>query len=418
MTAPAQLGSLDGPGLRRVVTTLCITEITSWGILYYAFAVLSSDIVDDTGWSQAAVTAAFSMSLVVSGLVGVVVGRRLDRFGPRRIMTAGSIVGVGSVIVVAVAPTYPVFVIGWLAAGVAMAGTLYSPAFAALTRWAGPRRVTSLTTLTLVAGLASTVFAPLAAGLQAAGDWRSAYVWLAVLLAVVTVPLHWWGLDHPWVPATDATHDDGPPPRDVRTVPFIALMVTATVSAFVVYAAVVNLVPMLVERGLTTTEAAVGLGIGGIGQVAGRLGYARFSRATTPVSRLTLTIVAVSITTALAAVAPAEIVILFAVSAAMGVARGIFTLIQATAVSDRWGIARFGHLNGILSAPVLVASALAPFAGAALADLLGGQQEAFIALAVLAVVAIVPALATGTDASDRSDGLSVRREGPAGSGRG
>jgi MFS family permease len=298
-----------------------------------------------------------------------------------------------------------------------MAGTLYSPAFAALTRWAGPRRVTALTTLTLVAGLASTVFAPLAAGHQAAGDWRSAYAWLAGLLAVVTVPLHWWGLDHPWVPVTDAAHDDGPPPRDVRTVPFIALMVTATISAFVVYAAVVNLVPMLVERGLTTTEAAVGLGIGGIGQVAGRLGYARFARATTPVSRLAITIVAVSITTALAAVAPAEIVVLFAVSAAMGVARGIFTLIQATAVSDRWGIARFGHLNGILSAPVLVASALAPFAGAALADLLGGQQEAFVALAVLAVVAIVPALATGTDASD-PDGLSVRREGRAGSGRG
>ncbi|TXL62168.1 MFS transporter [Aeromicrobium terrae] len=399
MTTPTQPGSLDGPGLRRAVTTLCITEIVSWGILYYAFAVLSSDIVDDTGWSQTAVTAAFSLSLVVSGLVGIVVGRRLDRFGPRRIMTAGSVLGVAAVVVIGTAPTYPVFVLGWLVAGVAMAGTLYPPAFAALTRWAGAERVGALTTLTLVAGLASTVFAPLAAGLQAITDWRTAYLWLAVLLAGVTIPLHWWGLDHAWEPATEPTHEDKALAREVRSVPFIALMATATISAFVVYAAVVNLVPMFVERGLTTTEAAIGLGIGGIGQVAGRLGYARFSRATTSVSRLAITIVAVSLTTTLAAVAPAEVAILFAVSAAMGVARGIFTLIQATAVSDRWGIARFGHLNGVLTAPVLIASALAPFAGAALADGLGGQQEAFVALAVLALVAVLPALATGTSLS-------------------
>jgi MFS family permease len=396
LTTPTQPGVLDPTGLRRAVAVLCVTEITSWGILYYAFAVLSSDIVDDTGWSQTAVTAAFSTSLVVSGLVGIVVGRRLDRFGPRRIMTAGSALGATALVVIGAAPTYSVFVAGWSLAGVAMAGTLYPPAFAALTRWAGARRVPALTTLTLVAGLASTVFAPLAAAIEAMTDWRATYLWLAVVLGVVTVPLHWWGLDHAWEQATTTTDDDAPPPREARTVPFAALMVTATVSAFVVYAAVVNLVPMLVERGLTTTEAAFGLGIGGVGQVAGRLGYARFSRATTPVSRLAITILAVSVTTALAAVVPAEIVVLFAVSAGMGVARGIFTLIQATAVSDRWDLARFGRLNGILTAPVLVASAVAPFAGAALADALGGQREAFVALALLAMTAAAPALATGT----------------------
>jgi len=39
--APPQTGPLSGAGLRRVLAALCLTEITSWGILYYAFTVLS-----------------------------------------------------------------------------------------------------------------------------------------------------------------------------------------------------------------------------------------------------------------------------------------------------------------------------------------------------------------------------------------
>ena len=119
----------------------------------------------DTGWSVPAVTGAFSAGLVVSALVGVPVGRGLDRIGPRLLMTAGSVVAVPAVAVIALAGSYPVFVTGWLLAGVAMAGTLYPPAFAALTRWWGPQRVTALTGLTLLAGLASTVFAPVTAAL-------------------------------------------------------------------------------------------------------------------------------------------------------------------------------------------------------------------------------------------------------------
>ena len=75
----------------RALAALCATEIVSWGVLYYAFPVLAPSISADTGWPVAAVTAAFSAGLVVSGLVGIASGRLLDRIGPRPVMTAGSI---------------------------------------------------------------------------------------------------------------------------------------------------------------------------------------------------------------------------------------------------------------------------------------------------------------------------------------
>ena len=88
-------------------------------------------------------------------------------------MTTRSMLAVPAVVGIALAPTLSWFFAAWVLAGVAMAGTLYPPAFAALTRWWGPRRVTALTALTLLAGLASTVFAPLTAALLEQLQWRA-----------------------------------------------------------------------------------------------------------------------------------------------------------------------------------------------------------------------------------------------------
>jgi hypothetical protein len=49
-----------------VPPALCVTQITSWGIVYDAFPVLAPRIAVGTGWSTTATTAAFSIALLVS----------------------------------------------------------------------------------------------------------------------------------------------------------------------------------------------------------------------------------------------------------------------------------------------------------------------------------------------------------------
>lgn len=393
--APAYVeqGALDGAGLRRVVAVLSTVQIVSWGVLYYAFAALQSSITADTGWSAVAVTGAFSLAQLVSGGVGIWVGRHLDAVGPRRVMTGASLLAIPGVLAVASAPTLEVFYAGWVLTGAAMAGTLYPPAFAALTRWGGARRVRALTTLTLVAGLASTVFAPLAAVLDDAVGWRQAYLVLLGGLAVVTVPLHWWGLAHPWRPVR--VEDPSGGGRDVaagavaRSTPFVLLSAANALTALAVFAVVINLVPMLVEQGMTRNLAALALGLGGVGQVLGRLGYARLAAASSVTTRGVVVVAGVAVTTAALALAPASSGLLIAIGMALGLARGVYTLVQATAVTDRWGPASYGALNGLLTAPALVAAAAAPFAGAVLADLLGSWADAFLTLAGIAALAAV-----------------------------
>ena len=77
-----------------------------------------------------------------------------------------------------------------------------------------------------------------------------------------------------------------------------------------------------------------------------------------------------------------------------GVVRGIATLVQATAVTDRWGAAHYGQLSGVLAAPVTVAAAVAPWVGAVLADVLGGYAAMFWAMAALAAAGTLLGLAS------------------------
>ncbi|OQO95151.1 MFS transporter [Saccharomonospora piscinae] len=382
-------------GRRRALAALCVTQITSWGVLYYAFPVLLTEINTATGWSLPWLTAALTASQLVSALVGIPVGRWLDRYGPRVVMTTGSVLAVGSLIAVALAPSLAWFGTAWAVAGIAMGAVLYPPAFAALTRWYGPDRVRALTMVTLAGGLASTVFAPLTAMLSAHLDWRGTYLALAAILGVLTVPAHWFGLRLPWPPAPrpGARHHSADPARVARSRAFLALVVSLSVAAFATFAVVIHLVPLLAERGIGTATAAVALGLGGAGQVAGRLGYAALTRRTTVRARTAGILLAMAVTTALLGVFTTVAALVVAAVVA-GMARGMFTLVQATAVTERWGSTHYGRLTGLLSAPLTVTMALAPLAGAALAELLGGYAVTFVLLGALTVAASVLSLAS------------------------
>ncbi|GAA3388196.1 MFS transporter [Streptomyces roseoviridis] len=142
-----------------MLPALCAPQITGWGVVSYAFPVLNPGIARATGWSTSMTSAAFSLAVITSGIAGILVGKAIDHRGPRTVMTAGSVAGVVSPVVVAGAPNPPVFFTGWPLAGLAMAATFHQPAFAALTRSFAPDHVRALTVVTLDGGPASTAFA-------------------------------------------------------------------------------------------------------------------------------------------------------------------------------------------------------------------------------------------------------------------
>jgi MFS family permease len=373
---------------RRALAALCVTEIVSYGVIYYAFPVLATPITAATGWSRTAITLAYSAGSLAGALAGVPAGRLIQRHGPRPVMTAGSVLGALAVAGIAAAPDYGLFAAAWLVAGIASAGLYYPPAFAALTTWYGPRRVAALTTLTLAAGFASTIFAPLTSALAGPLGWRGTYLLLAAVLAAVTVPAHAFFLRLPWTQPPAVPGQPAPARSADRSVlasrTFLLLVTAATLGAFAQYAALVNLVPLLTGRGLTPGLAAWALGLGGAGQVAGRLCYRQLAVRLGTRGRTVAIIAAIGATTLLLGLLPGPAALLVAASVLAGAVRGVFTLTEATLVTDHWGPDRYAAVNGVFNAPLTAAGAVAPSIGAVIAAAVGSYPVLFVILAAAA----------------------------------
>lgn len=352
-------------GLTRALIALCITEVVSWGTLYYSLPVAVSHISADTGWSGQLVTGIFSASLAISAVVAIPVGRLIDKIGPRIVMTTGAVVSSAALAAVGLSRTLPEFIAAWVVAGAAQAGVLYPPAFAALTRWYGAKRAWPLTLVTLTGGLASTIFAPITAHLTTALNWHQAYFILAGVTAAVTIPLHAVFLSPQWpgLQQTKSEHSRiaGSIGRSAR---FRFLLAALTLIMLAMFAVTINLVPLMMARGMSYTVAATTLGLVGAGQVVGRFLFTVMPRRAGPSAQLTILALAGVASLVLLAAIPGPAAVLIGSAIFAGAVRGSATLVQANAISERWGTEQYGTLNGLLSAPVTFAMAAAPFLGA------------------------------------------------------
>lgn len=214
------------------------------------------------------------------------------------------------------------------------------------------------------------------------------------------MPLHAVFLNSTWSDApeepTSATAATlrGEVRQVTRTPRFIALQVAMTIATFALFAVTITLIPLLLEREISYATAALAFGLVGAGQAIGRLGYPALGRMASPrVLMATILGLGALGLWALAGV-PGPVWVLVGLAVAVGAARGAHTLLQATAVSDRWGTQNFGALNAIYSAPMTAVTALAPVSGPALAGLLGGYAQMAVVMAALLTLATALSLRT------------------------
>lgn len=385
------MGQSGVPWLDRRLAALSVGQLISWGILYYALIVASPVVAADTGWSISEVTLTFSIGLVVSALAGIPVGRWLDELGPRRIMTLGSVIGPAGLLVVSAAPSLPVFAAGWLIVGLAQSAVLYQAAFTVVARRYGAKSRGPMTVVTLAGGLASTVFAPTVAGLLGVMGWREMYVILAGVLLVTTVPLHWFTLEPSWSPRapTDLSHHTLG--AVVRTRRFWMLEISTLALVAALFAVTLAVIPLFTEKGMTYGLAAWALGLLGAGQIIGRLLFVAIPRAAASWVPLAVTAGLSTLSLVFLALVPGPPWALVTLAVAAGAVRGAQTLVQASAVVDRWGAQSYGTINGFFAAPVTVIMALAPAIGPIVAQVSGSYATMALIAAAVAGLATVTA---------------------------
>jgi MFS family permease len=146
-----------------MVWALAVTETISYGVLYYAFAAFLVPMQQSLGYGQTILAGAFSLSVLLTGAGAVPAGAWLDRHGARALMTAGSLLAGGCVLLWSRAGGVLTLYLAFAGIGLAGAAVQYEPAFATVNAYFDIQRQNALLTLTMVAGLASTIFGPASA---------------------------------------------------------------------------------------------------------------------------------------------------------------------------------------------------------------------------------------------------------------
>jgi MFS family permease len=108
----------------------------AWGSSYYLPAILADPIAHDLGISSNWFFAAFSASLVISGLLGPRVGRHIDRVGGRQVLCVSNLVLAAGLALLGASASVWTMSAAWLLLGIGMGLGLYDAAYlpASLTR--------------------------------------------------------------------------------------------------------------------------------------------------------------------------------------------------------------------------------------------------------------------------------------------
>lgn len=174
---------------RSTVWCLGFGQLIAWGISYYLIGGLGQAMTADLGWDRSVVYGGFSVALLVMGLTSSLTGRLIDRYGGRPVMIVGALLSAAGCLGIAFSHRVLPYYAAWLCLGLAMRLSLYDAAFAALVRAGGRQARGPIAQITLLGGLASTVFWPLGHVLVEHFGWRHA-LWAYAAFALFTIPLH------------------------------------------------------------------------------------------------------------------------------------------------------------------------------------------------------------------------------------
>ena len=350
----------------RTIITLGTAQTLAWASSFYLPAMLAAPMARDTGVSVPTVFLAFSVSMVLSALLGPWSGRLIDRMGGRPVLIGTNFIfAIGLAALSMVQGPVGLFA-AWLVLGVGMGTGLYDAAFATLVRLYGRGARDSITGITLIAGFASTVGWPLTTLLDAQFGWRGACLAWAAAHLLIGLPLN---LSLPKVRQADADQAPYPAqavqevhatvaPEQARRATLILSFAFA--STYFVATSMAAHLPRLLQATGATLAAAVAAGaLVGPAQVGARmLEYGLLRKMHPLLSARMATLmhpIGAAILMLVGAPAAAAFTILH------GAGNGILTITKGTLPLALFGAQGYGQRQGLLLIPARVAQAAAPW---------------------------------------------------------
>ncbi len=383
-------------GTLKSVIGLGITSTIGYGTLFYSFTIMSLEFENEFGWSKSFIFGIFSLGLLLGGLISPIIGKKLDKYGARVIMSIGSILAALGMFFISLVESKIGFILSLLYIEIVATFVLYEAAFVALSQIAREKARLPMAQITLIAGFASTIFWPLITFLLDFMNWRDVYIVLSLFHLLIALPLHFFTLKNRVTlnivkyqanNNTVVLHLSHKQKKEAMLFLAIALCFISIPIA----AIQLHLISILQSFGI---EAIVAVTLGallGPSQVGARIIEMFFANKTTPIqSAMTSNIlIFVSLICLLLSVYELLLATLFVILYGAGqglnyIARGSLPLYILSADN-------FGTNSGILNLFIKITTAIAPFSIALILDLFG-NISAIIFLIIATVLSLMSLL--------------------------
>jgi MFS family permease len=261
----------------RVVLAACLGVMAGFGSLFvYTFAVFVKPLSAAFGWNREAISLGFALAAVTLGLISPLLGRWIDRFGPRRIiLLCMTVYGCAIISLAFLGSEVWQFYVTCILLGLVGNGAAHLAYSRSISSWFQKRLGMALAFVMVGAGLGAMILPVFAQTIISRSGWRAAYLSLGCLALLLGLPLSWR-----YIVERGAVQPESAPiahsgltwQQGLRSFAFWIIVAVLFVSSISMNGAITHLSALLTDRGLTPKDAALCASLLGGSSLLGRVG--------------------------------------------------------------------------------------------------------------------------------------------------
>lgn len=376
----------------QVGATAFLSLFSLVGIMFYGLPFFYDFWIKEFGWTRATITSGNAFGKVIIGPVfGFIAGWFIDRFGPRRLMLSGIVMGGIALIGLSLMTSLWQFYLFYLfnSLGYLFGGPL--PNQVLISRWFDKSRGRVMGIAYLGIGVGGMLVPQIAKALNMNFGWRGGLFYLGVLMIAIAFPMAWFVKENPEEQAERKIQEPAKVPfsRILKKWSFYLLLIGSMCSIGAVSGTSQNLKLFLsIDLKYTQQDAANVMSIVLASSIVGRLimGWLADRIQKKYVMILIYFMVAISIPILYAAHTTGMIYVFAFI---FGMALGGDYMIIPLMAAELFGVKFLGRVMGIVISADGLGEAFGPMIAAWLRDRSGSYVNGFAALIVLALIGTI-----------------------------
>jgi MFS family permease len=375
-----------------------------------AFAVFLKPVSSEFGWNRATISAALSLNMAVYAVSSIVMGRLVDRFGPRvMVVVGGLLTGLGLVLASRTGNIWHLFLTYSLLVGTGL-GVVFPTTNSTVVRWFQEKRGLALGIVNTGSGLGNLIVVPLASYLILLSGWRGAFFYLGLLLGFLLLVAAFlirrnpagmgllpYGQSQEPAPkgetlprGSNGALDNGgyTVSQALRSVSFWALALVHGFGALGLFMLFPHLVAYATDIGISPTRAAYIMAVIGVSSIVGRVVIGALSDRIGIRRGLVICLVPLALLM-LWLISIRDELSLFLFAVMLGIFYGGYIPLWIALGGELFGSESLGTLYGIVAFPSNIGVAIGPFLSGFIFDLTGSYDIAFALAAAFFVLSLV-----------------------------